>query len=53
MKLGNTFKVMIGVAAGYGVWEMYKKINPNIENDIKKKVSEMSKTATESIENMM
>ena len=53
MKIGNTFKVMLTVAAGYGMWEMYKKINPNIEKELKCKINEISKNAADSIENMM
>lgn len=53
MKMGNALKIALGVAAGYGAWEMYKKINPKAEHDMKCKVNELSKTATKSIENMM
>lgn len=51
--MNKTFKVLLGVAAGYGAWSAYKKINPDASHDIKNSISKMSKNATKSIENMM
>lgn len=51
--MNKTFKVLLGVAAGYGAWAAYKNFNPDAERDIKNSISKMSKNATKSIENMI
>lgn len=51
--MNKTFKMLIGVAAGYGAWMAYKQMNPQAERDLKNAMSKMSRNATKSIENMM
>lgn len=51
--MNKTFKLLLGAAAGYGAWAVYKKFNPDATKDIKNSISKMSKNATKSIENMM
>ena len=51
--MNKTLRVLLGIAAGYGAWTMYKKVNPNAEKDMKESISKISKNTTKSIENMM